>query len=71
MYNPADKKNHPFKMELIDIMLVCSILVSTDIIAAMSLLKFEQQPHIYSIIIGEGLFNDVVVLTLYQTVQTY
>ena len=52
-------------MELIDIMLMCSILVSSDIIAAMSILKFDEQPHIFSIILGEGLFNDVVVLTLY------
>ena len=58
-------------MELIDIMLMCSILVSSDIIAAMSILKFEEQPHIFSIILGEGLFNDVVVLTLYQTVDSY
>ena len=58
-------------MELIDIMLMCSILVSSDIIAAMSILKFDEQPHIFSIILGEGLFNDVVVLTLYQTVNSY
>ena len=52
-------------------MLVCSILVSSDIIAAMSILKFEEQPHIFSIILGEGLFNDVVVIVLYQTVSSY
>ena len=59
------KEYSPFHMELIDIMLMCSILVSSDIIAAMSILKFDEQPHIFSIILGEGLFNDVVVLTLY------
>lgn len=61
----------PFKLELLEIMLVCSILVSSDIIAAMSILNFEETPHIYSIILGEGLQNDVVVIVLYQTVKSY
>lgn len=52
-------------------MLFCSIIVSSDIIAAMSIIKFDEQPHIFSIILGEGLFNDVVVLTLKQTVEVY
>lgn len=31
-----------FHLDLIEIMLVCSILVSSDIIAAMSILNFEE-----------------------------
>jgi NhaP-type Na+/H+ or K+/H+ antiporter len=60
-----------FKPSIYEIMVFCSILVSSDIIAAMSILKFDEQPHIFSIILGEGLCNDVVVLTLYQTTMTY
>jgi len=71
MYDPDVQDFVPFKLELIEIMLVCSILVSSDIIAAMSILKFEEQPHIFSIILGEGLFNDVVVIVLYETVKSY
>jgi NhaP-type Na+/H+ or K+/H+ antiporter len=37
----------------------------------MSILDFNQQPHIFSIILGEGLFNDVVVIVLYQTVKEF
>jgi len=70
-WDPDVQDYVPFKLELIEIMLVCSILVSSDIIAAMSILKFEEYPHIYSIIIGEGLFNDVVVIVLYETVKSY
>lgn len=65
MWDPNLKDYVPFDMSTIEIMLVCSILVSSDIIAAMSILKFEEAPHIYSIILGEGLFNDVVVIVLY------
>ena len=61
----------PFKPRVLDIMLFCSILVSSDIVAAMSILKFDECPHIFSIILGEGLFNDVVVFTLYQVVDEY
>jgi NhaP-type Na+/H+ or K+/H+ antiporter len=75
MWNPDanDGKGatEEFHLTLIEIMLVCSILVSSDIIAAMSILNFDEQPHIYSIIIGEGLFNDVVVIVLYQTVKEF
>mmetsp|Transcript_36181 Transcript_36181/g.55568 ORF Transcript_36181/g.55568 Transcript_36181/m.55568 type:complete len:132 (+) Transcript_36181:276-671(+) len=60
-----------FNLTTLEIMLVCSIFVSSDIIAAMSILKFDEQPHIFSIILGEGLFNDVVVLVLYQTVNMF
>lgn len=58
-------------MDIIEIMLICSILCSSDIIAAMSIIKFDEQPHIFSIILGEGLFNDVVVIVLYQTVLEF
>lgn len=59
------------ELSTIEIMLICSIFVSSDIIAAMSILKFDEQPHIFVMIIGEGLFNDVVVLVLYATCQEY
>ena len=75
MWDPTSRDGEgdwlPFELSTMDIMLVCSVLVSSDIIAAMSILKFEEQPHIFSIILGEGLFNDVVVIVLYQTVQVY
>ena len=71
MYDPKLKDFVPFELSWIEIMLVCSILVSSDIIAAMSILNFNEAPHIFSIILGEGLFNDVVVIVLYQTVKSY
>jgi sodium/hydrogen exchanger 8 len=64
-YNPKDGTYTEFNLEWLEIFLVCSLLVSSDIIAAMSILKFDEAPHIFSIIIGEGLLNDVVVIVLY------
>lgn len=71
VWHPDTKSTEPFQLDLLEIMLVCSILVSSDIIAAMAILNFNEQPHIFSIILGEGLFNDVVVIVLYQTVVDY
>jgi len=42
MYDPEKKENVPFEMTKLEIMLVSSIMVSSDIIAAMSILKFEE-----------------------------
>ena len=52
-----------------DIFYVCSILCSSDIIAAVTIIKFEEQPKLFSIILGEGLFNDAVAIILYQTMR--
>lgn len=48
---------------------MCSILSSSDIIAAVTLVKFEEQPKLFSVILGEGLFNDAVAVVLFQTMQ--
>lgn len=71
MWDPKKNVYEDFELEWLEILLVCSVLVSSDIIAAMSILKFDEAPHIFSIIIGEGLFNDVVVIVLYQTCLKY
>jgi len=42
MYDPNLKQNVDFEMTVLEIMLVSSIMVSSDIIAAMSILKFEE-----------------------------
>jgi len=42
MYDPDQGKNVDFEMTVLEIMLVSSIMVSSDIIAAMSILKFEE-----------------------------
>lgn len=56
-----------FELSTVEILIVCAMLTSSDIVAAMSLLHFEEAPHIFSIVVGEGLLNDVVVIVLYQT----
>ena len=52
-------------------MLMCSLLCSSDVIAAVSLLSFEQTPDLYSIVFGEGITNDAVSIILFNTVMKY
>jgi len=58
---------YAFEMDSIQIIYICSILCSSDIIAAVTLVKFEDQPKLFSTILGEGLFNDAVAIILFQT----
>tara|TARA_B110000285_G_scaffold79417_1_gene91568 strand:+ start:828 stop:992 length:165 start_codon:yes stop_codon:yes gene_type:complete len=34
-----------------------------------TIIKFEEQPTLFSVILGEGLFNDAVAVILYQTMK--
>ena len=66
---PAEIKKGVFKLNAMQAMYISSIFCSSDIIAAVTLVKFEEQPKLFSIILGEGLFNDAVAIILYQTMQ--
>ena len=48
---------------------MCAILTGSDIIAFVTLVKFEEYPTLFSIVLGEGLYNDVVVIILYETMK--
>ena len=52
-------------------LLMCSLLCSSDVIAAVSLLSFEQTPDLYSIVFGEGITNDAVSIILFNCVMKY
>ena len=52
-------------------MLMCSLLCSSDVIAAISLISYEKQPRLFSIIFGEGIINDAVSIILFNTVMKY
>lgn len=45
------------------------MLCSSDIIAAVSLVKYKEYPKIFSILLGEGLWNDAVAVVLAQSAE--
>jgi len=61
----------PFTLDSIEIMLFCSLMCSSDVIAAVSILKYEVQPKIYSLVFGEGIVNDAVSIILFDTVAAF
>lgn len=63
--------SEPFTLSIMEIMLMCSLLVCTDAVAAISIVKYEQQPKLFSLIFGEGITNDAVCIILFNTVYEY
>jgi NhaP-type Na+/H+ or K+/H+ antiporter len=54
-----------------EIMLMCSLICSSDVVAAIAVVKYEQQPKLFSVIFGEGITNDAVGIILFNTVMAY
>jgi len=50
---------------------MCSLLCSTDVIAAVSIIKFDKQPKLFCLIFGEGILNDAVCIILFNTVLKF
>jgi NhaP-type Na+/H+ or K+/H+ antiporter len=67
----GSKEYFEFSLDLFQILFVCSIYCSSDIIAAVTIVKYEEQPMLFSLILGEGLFNDAVAIILCQTMKVF
>ena len=46
------------------ILLFTALLCSSDVVAAVSIVDYTQQPKLYSCIFGEGVFNDIVSIAI-------
>lgn len=58
-------------MTIPEILLMCSLLCCTDVVAAISIIKYEEQPKLFSLVFGEGITNDAVCIILFNTVMQY
>ena len=56
--------NEVLSVPTMEICLICAMLCSSDIIAAVSLVKYREYPRIFSVLLGEGLWNDAVAVVL-------
>lgn len=66
-----EKKTVPMYFSGVEILFVASIFSSSDIIAAITIVKFEDFPKLFSIILGEGLANDAVAIILFDTMSKF
>lgn len=65
MYEASTGTYVPLNMSFFECLVISSLLCSSDVIAALSIVKYEEQPKLFSIIVGEGLVNDAVALILF------
>ena len=56
-------------MAVMQLLLFSSLLCSSDVVAAVSIVSYKEQPKLYSCIFGEGVFNDIVSIILFNTVS--
>lgn len=59
------------KLKTVEVLLMCSLLCSSDVIAAVSLINPTEQPKLFSLIFGEGIINDAVSIILFNTVMKF
>ena len=50
-------------------LLFTSLLCSSDVVAAVSIVNYDAQPKLYSCIFGEGVVNDIVSIVLFNTIS--
>jgi len=56
----------PFNLDNKLILLFSSVIASTDTVAAMTFIKEDQMPKLFSVLFGEGVLNDAVCIVLYN-----
>lgn len=57
-------------IDIMHMLLFTALLCSSDVVAAVSIVSYEAQPKLYSCIFGEGVFNDIVSIILFNTVTS-
>ena len=61
----------PFNLDGKLILLFSSVIASTDTVAAMTFIKEEEMPKLFSILFGEGVLNDAVCIVLYRILSNF
>ena len=56
------------KLDVQDCFVIAALLCSSDVIAAVSIIKYDEQPKLFSLIFGEGITNDAISIILFNTV---
>ena len=73
LVNFSNKLNFfaPFNLDGKLILLFSSVIASTDTVAAMTFIKEDQMPKLFSILFGEGVLNDAVCIVLYRILSNF
>jgi len=66
--NPGETYELSISLTANQALLFAALLCSSDVVAAVSIVDYSQQPKLYSCVFGEGVFNDIISIILYGTV---
>ena len=55
-------------LSLKEILLFASVISASDTISALTFIKEEENPKLFSILFGEGIVNDAVCIVLYKII---
>jgi hypothetical protein len=61
-----DLSGSQLKFSIKEILLFASVISATDTVAALTFVKEEADPKLFSILFGEGVLNDAVCIVLYR-----
>jgi hypothetical protein len=61
-----DLSGSQLKFSIKEILLFASVISATDTVAALTFVKEETDPKLFSILFGEGVVNDAVCIVLYR-----
>ena len=70
-YSNQFKFFYPFNLDNKLILLFASVIASTDTVAAMTFIKEDQMPKLFSILFGEGVVNDAVCIVIYDIIKKF
>lgn len=70
-YNPTTGESGVFQLTIREILLLSSLMCSSDVVAAVSLIDYRKQAKLFSICFGEGITNDAVSIILFNAVFKY
>lgn len=65
---PDGETTQVINMTVMQILLFTSLMCSSDVVAAVSIVDYTKQPKLYSCVFGEGCVNDIVSIILFNTV---
>jgi predicted Zn-dependent protease len=54
-----------------EILLFASVISATDTVAALTFVKEDSHPKLFSILFGEGVLNDAVCIVLYRILRDF
>jgi sodium/hydrogen exchanger-like protein 6/7 len=56
---------------ILEILLFCSVISSTDAVAALTFIKEDEEPKLFEILFGEAVINDAVCIVLYTIIVEF